>query len=180
MSKSTWKIIFGGVGGQGLVLDGYLLGNASGVLEGRNVAMVAKYGGETRGTLTKSDLVVSDEEIDYPAADSPDVLVALAQVAYDAYVDSVQQDGIVIYDSGLVKVNENSLVQHGYPITEIALANGGKQTANLVAMGILIALTNIAKIESVEQALKNRFGEESAITAGNIRSFRAGVQCVNK
>ena len=39
-----------------------------------------------RGTFTKSDLIISDEYIDFPEVLSADVVVALAQVAYDKYV----------------------------------------------------------------------------------------------
>ena len=53
--KGTWEIVLSGVGGQGLLSIGNLLGEAASIFGGKKATMTASYGVETRGTFTKSD-----------------------------------------------------------------------------------------------------------------------------
>ena len=96
MSKKTWEIIFSGVGGQGLVSCGNILGEAAS-FDHLNAVMTTTYGVETRGTFSKSDLIISDEDIDYPEALHPDVILALAQVAYQRYAPIAGENTVLIY-----------------------------------------------------------------------------------
>lgn len=176
MERNTWKIVFSGVGGQGLVLDGFLLGEAASIHEGRHATMTKSYGSEARGTFTKTDVIVSDEEIGFPGVEEPDVVIALAQVAYDRYVDSMTDGSIIIYDSGCVAPRDSKAEQHGYPITEIAAGAGGIISANLVAMGLLVGLTGLVNEDSMRAAISNRFAGKPALIAGNTASFAAGLE----
>ena len=83
--KGTWEIVLSGVGGQGLLSIGNLLGEAASIFGGKKATMTASYGVETRGTFTKSDVIISDEEIDFPEVLNPDIVLCLAQVSYDRY-----------------------------------------------------------------------------------------------
>lgn len=62
MSKQI-EVILSGVGGQGLILCGTLLGEAAALYDGKRATLTSEYGVETRGTFAKSDVIVSDEEI---------------------------------------------------------------------------------------------------------------------
>ena len=174
--RNTWKVVFSGVGGQGLVLDGFLLGEAVSIHEGRHATMTKSYGSEARGTFTKTDVIVSDEEIDFPGIEVPDVVIALAQVAYDRYADQMPEDSVIIYDSGLVTPRASKAEQHGYPITRIAAGAGGIISANLVAMGLLVGLVGLVGQEAVLAAIKSRFAEKPKLIDGNVASFMAGLQ----
>ena len=81
--KGTWEIVLSGVGGQGLLSIGNLLGEAASIFGGKKATMTASYGVETRGTFTKSDVIISDEEIDFPEVLNPDIVLCLAQMSYD-------------------------------------------------------------------------------------------------
>lgn len=173
--RNTWKIVFSGVGGQGLVLDGFLLGEAASIHEGRHATMTKSYGSEARGTFTKTDVIVSDDEIGFPGVESPDVVIALAQVAYDRYVDSMPQDSAIIYDSGSITPRDSAAEQHGYPIAKIAAVTGGLICANLVAMGLLVGLTGLVGEEAVLRAIRNRFADKPKLIDSNVASFTAGL-----
>lgn len=79
--KGTWEIVLSGVGGQGLLSIGNLLGEAASIFGGKKATMTASYGVETRGTFTKSDVIISNEEIDFPEVLNPDIVLCLAQVS---------------------------------------------------------------------------------------------------
>ncbi|MGQ9551711.1 MAG: 2-oxoacid:acceptor oxidoreductase family protein, partial [Candidatus Bathycorpusculaceae bacterium] len=58
MPKKT-EIRIGGSGGQGIVLAARILGKAA-VLEGKNAVQTQAYGAEARGSLAKSEVIISD------------------------------------------------------------------------------------------------------------------------
>jgi len=66
-----------GVGGQGMGFAGRLLGEAA-IIAGKHVAQTIAYGVESRGGLSTSDLLISNDEIFYPEVRCPDVLLIMA------------------------------------------------------------------------------------------------------
>ena len=71
--KGRYEIRLSGSGGQGLVTAGIILAEAVGLQPDRFVCQSQSYGPEARGGASKSEVIVSDEEIDYPKAIKPDV-----------------------------------------------------------------------------------------------------------
>ena len=49
-----------------MILMGIILAEAIGIYDGKYVAQTQSYGPEARGGSSKSEVIVSDEEIDYP------------------------------------------------------------------------------------------------------------------
>jgi 2-oxoglutarate ferredoxin oxidoreductase subunit gamma len=71
------QVRLSGLGGQGIVLSGMLLGQA-GVMEGKYIAGSNSYGAQARGSGCKSEIVFSDSPINYPHLTISDVLVAMS------------------------------------------------------------------------------------------------------
>ena len=59
------EIRFSGSGGQGLILSARTLATAL-TLDGKKVAQSQSYEPTSRGGLSRSDLVVAQETVDYP------------------------------------------------------------------------------------------------------------------
>jgi len=175
--KQTWEIVLSGVGGQGLLLMGNLLGTAAAIYEDRQAAMAPSYGTESRGTFTKAELVLSAEEIAFPGALHPDVVVALAQVAYDKYAPVLPQGALLLYNSDKVTPCESKAEQAGYPM-ETILQEAGAGALNMVALGILTARTGCAEIGSAAEAIRQKFEEKPKAADDNKRAFYAGVTAV--
>ncbi|MPM57025.1 hypothetical protein SDC9_103842 [bioreactor metagenome] len=135
--------------------------------------MVASYGVETRGTFTKADLIISDEEIDFPEVEHPGLVLCLHQVAYDRYVDVVGEDVTLIYDSSLVKERPSKAAQFGYPISEVAEAAGSLTSANILAIGILIGKFKLLPKEAVEAVVA---GSRPKAAARNVALFCKGIE----
>ncbi|MCR4397833.1 MAG: 2-oxoacid:acceptor oxidoreductase family protein [Firmicutes bacterium] len=174
--KDTWEIVLGGVGGQGLIFAGLLLGEAA-VNDGKNAAQTQSYGIETRGGFSKSELVVSTGEIVYPAVTSPDLVVILAKTAFDRLVPGLPEKCLVLFDSsagpGAGEPPAGKGDFHPLPLIDEARRCGSPHASNIVALGAVVGLTGLVMPESLEKALADRFSGESLESA--LRAFRAGI-----
>lgn len=146
-----------GSGGQGLLLAGIILSEAA-ISEDKNAIQTQSYGPEARGGASKAEVIISNEEIDFPKVTAPNVVLALTQVAADKYVDSVREDGIVIVDSKIVLpegLKAGKIIS--VPIIETATEKVGRSiVANIVAIGLIAAATQVVSKESVEKAVLKR------------------------
>src|SRR4030067_2936172 len=97
-----YEVRLSGSGGQGLILMGIILAEAIGVYEGKFVAQTQSYGPEARGGSSKSEVIVSEEEIDYPKAMKPDLLLVMNQKSCDDFFPDLKPEGILIVDSTFV------------------------------------------------------------------------------
>ena len=97
------EIRFSGYGGQGIIVAGYIIGQAASIFEHKYATFIQDYGPEARGGTCRADVVVSDERVLYPYITAPSVLVAMSQTAYDRYHPENHRDALVIIDKDLVK-----------------------------------------------------------------------------
>ena len=155
------EICLSGSGGQGLILAGIILAEAAGIHDGFEVAQTQSYGPEARGGASRSEVVISDEKIDYPKIIKSDILLALTQKACDKYIENLKEDGILLVDStdvSKIPPFEGNVYQ--YPITEDAINVLGNQlVANVISLGILIQISKIVSKEALRQALQTRIPE---------------------
>jgi 2-oxoglutarate ferredoxin oxidoreductase subunit gamma len=167
-----------GSGGQGIILMGIILAEAMGIHEGKYVAQTQSYGPEARGGSSKCEVVVSDEEIDYPKAMQLDVLVAMNQKSCDVYYQDLKPQGTLIVDSTFVTQFPVPEV-FAIPFTRIArekLGNG--MAANIVALGALGRLTGIVSKSALEKAVLGRLPAGSE--ALNREALRAGAEAARR
>jgi 2-oxoglutarate ferredoxin oxidoreductase subunit gamma len=177
--KEKWEIILSGVGGQGLVLSGSLLGEIAAVNDRKYAVLTTAYGTEARGTFTKSDVIVSSKPIYFPEVLKPDLVVALAQVAYDRYVSVVDESATLVYDSDLVtEVKESKAKQYGFPFTRLAREMGRESMANMIALGTIIKLTGVVDHEAYYSLIEERFAENPKVVELNRKMFDKGMSLV--
>ncbi len=157
MSK-RYEIRLAGSGGQGLILAGVILAEAASIYEGKNAVQSQSYGPESRGGASKSEVIISDEEIDYPKATHIDLLLALTDVAAEKYIKDAPGTALIVADSDLVPtVIPEKFRSVKVPITRLARETVGKEfVTNIVALGLLRELTGIVSREALEKAVLNR------------------------
>jgi 2-oxoglutarate ferredoxin oxidoreductase subunit gamma len=150
------EIRLAGTGGQGMILAGVVLAEASGVHEGRQVVQTQSYGPEARGGASKSDVIISDEEICYPKARKLDVLACLSQGSADAYVKDLKPGGKLITDSTFVhSCSRTDAVC--VPITEATRAKFGRDVfANIVMLGAIASVAGVVALDSLKRAVTSR------------------------
>jgi len=160
-----------------LILAGIILAEAVGIYEGKFVTHTQSYGPEARGGASKSEVVVSDGEIDYPQAVKPDILLCLNQAACDAYIFDVKPGGTIIVDSSLVHHLPTTRAIP-LPFTTAREEVGREMMANIVALGALAQLTGIVTLANLEKALMNRVPKGTE--AQNHQALEAGVALARK
>ena len=148
------EVRFGGSGGQGVVLMGIILATAANH-DHRCVVQTESYGPEARGGYSRSDVIISNDPIDYPKLVKIDLLVALSQDAADAYVKTLQKNGVLIYDCEKVTtIPAFAGKTIGVPFSRIAKEEIGKaQTANVLTLGAVVGITGIVSVESIQRAV---------------------------
>ena len=72
------EVRIAGFGGQGVLMAGIIIGKAASLFDNINAVQTQSYGPEARGGASRTEVVVSDEEIDYPKVSHPDILVAMS------------------------------------------------------------------------------------------------------
>lgn len=152
MAADSHEIRLGGLGGQGVILAGLLLGQAA-VNQGQFAAGSNSYGAQARGSTCQAEVVVSADTIDYPHVEGADLLVAMSQGAYDAYRAQMAADGVILYDSGMVTPSGEGR-EFGLAVTEVTLNElKNKQVANVVWVGAVAGFTGWFSLEALEQAM---------------------------
>jgi 2-oxoglutarate ferredoxin oxidoreductase subunit gamma len=150
------EIRLAGEGGQGMILAGIILAEAAAIYDGKQVTQTQSYGPEARGGASRSEVVISDEEIDHPEVLSADVVVALSQEAYKKFASTVRAGGLLIVDAERV-VTSTEFEGVKIPIARTARETTGKAiTANTVALGVLVGLTNLVSRGAIEKAVTAR------------------------
>jgi len=92
------EIRVAGFGGQGVIRAGLVLATAACIYGDRNAVQTQSYGPESRGGACKSEVVVSNEEIDFPKVTEPDAVIVMSQEAYTSYAEDVKKGGFLLLD----------------------------------------------------------------------------------
>jgi 2-oxoglutarate ferredoxin oxidoreductase subunit gamma len=170
-----YEIRLSGEGGQGLVLAGKILAEAAAIYDGKNATQSQSYGPEARGGASRSEVIISDEDIDYPKAINIDLVLALTQESCNKYSEDLKDTGILLVDSDAVtECPGGKFKTYRVPIIESARAKIGRVVvANIVALGIIVELTKIVSMDAIESAILARVpkGTEKI----NKEAFQLGV-----
>jgi len=157
------QVRFAGLGGQGIVLMGEILGEAA-VLDKKYVGQTSSYGAEARGSACKSEVIISDSWIDYPKVTEADILACMSQGTYEENKGKVSPfKGMIFIDSQLVKLDSSSSVKHiPVPATEKALKDlGNRMVANMVLLGAVVKAMGLVSEASLLKALSHRVPESA-------------------
>ncbi len=181
--EGTKQIRFCGFGGQGIILGGKILGNAS-ISAGKWVAGLGTYGGAARGGVCDADIIISDEWVIFPQVTQVDILISMSQGAYNKSIGVVNKEtGLVIYDAQLVSKEVNGIKQIGIPATETAVKElNNRQAANIVLLGAAVEITSLisqdALVEAIKKGVRERFIDLNlrAVDLG----FKLGKEALSK
>jgi len=154
--QNRFEVRLSGSGGQGMILASVIMAEAIGKDYAKKVVQTQSYGPEARGGASKSDVVISNNEIYYPKAMKLDLLLAMTQESTDKYFPDLKEGGILVVDSGLVREVPTDKY-YGLPCTKIAREEAGHiMVANVVALGAIAALTDFLTRENLIEAVLNR------------------------
>jgi len=170
--KSSLRIA--GVGGQGAITAGHLLGTAAVLYDHKEAVVTEGYSPYVTGGWSRADVVISDSPIDYPMVTKLDGLVTMYQDGLDSNLALLRQDAVVLgekrmVDPTRVKGRRVLLV----PATEVAESLGRKVLTNIVLLGALTAVMPLVSLESLKTAVSSRFPKAAEI---NTRALDQGFE----
>lgn len=170
------EVRFAGFGGQGIIKSGIIVAAAASIHSDKNAVQTQSYGPESRGGACKSEVVISEEDIDFPKVVEPDVLVVMSQAAYNDYAEDVKLGGTVILDPDMIpreKSLKNFKVYH-VPATKIAEELGRRIVANIVMLGAFTAITELLDEKALKESVKENIpkGTEEL----NLAAFDKGYE----
>ena len=154
--KEQIEVRLSGFGGQGIVLAGTVLGRAAAVEEGRNAVMMQSYGPESRGGAANAEVMIADGEIPYPHCTALDVVVTLAQEAYDKFGATRAQNTLLIVEKDLVELDaeaEKGRKVLRVPFTALADQVGKRMVLNMVTLGFLCKATNLVDKDCLKRTI---------------------------
>ena len=167
-----YEMRLAGSGGQGLVLAGIVLAEA-GLTEGHSVVHSQNYGPEARGGNSVSEVIFSDEEIDYPKAMGLDLLVALTQRSCTDNLPDMKADGLIIVDSAPVKKVLWGKVLRLPLQREADHTFQDPRVVNMLALGVLTPFCRFVSEESIVRSISQRL--PAATLELSLKAYRAGL-----
>jgi 2-oxoglutarate ferredoxin oxidoreductase subunit gamma len=173
-----YEVRLAGLGGQGLILAGIIFAEAAGIHDGHYVTQTQSYGAAARGGFSRSDIVISDEEIHYPKATHLDLLLAMSQSAYEENIKDLKPGGTLLVDSTYVD-SELKRDVISIPFSKIARDKFGRENvANIIALGAITQIFPQVSSKSMEKAALNRVPK--AYIDLNKNAFEEGVKVGKK
>ena len=170
------EVRFAGFGGQGIIKSGIIVAAAASIHAGKNSVQTQSYGPESRGGACKSEVVISEQEIDFPKLVQPDVLVVMSQAAYNDYADDIKQGGTVILDPDMIPTQKDlrKVKIFKVPATKMADQLGRRIVANIVMLGAFVAITKLLDENAIKESIKENIpkGTEEL----NVAAFEKGYE----
>ncbi|WP_202710910.1 2-oxoacid:acceptor oxidoreductase family protein [Sporosalibacterium faouarense] len=171
------EIRLSGSGGQGLILGGIILAEAA-LNDGKNAVQSQSYGPEARGGASKAEVIISDNDINYPKVRECDILLSLTQLACDEYLHTLKENGVLVIDESVKTPDRDDIKVYSLPILKTASEKIRKpMVANIVALAVINQITKVTTKESLEGAVLKRVprGTEDI----NTNALKEGFNLVN-
>jgi 2-oxoglutarate ferredoxin oxidoreductase subunit gamma len=174
--RNLTEIRISGFGGQGVILSAIVIGKAGCIFENGYSTMTQSFGPEARGGACSAQVILSNEPILYPYVTRPDILVTMSQEAYSLFTPELKEDGILIIEQDLVRVEKlpPGVRVYGVPATRLAEELGKRMVLNIVMVGFFASVTNVLDPEAVRQAVADSVPE--AFRELNLKAFDKGFE----
>ena len=171
--KNRYEIILAGAGGQGLILSAMLLGEGA-IREGKNVVQTQSYGIAARGGTSVAELIIDTDEIIFQQVQEPDIILALTDKAMEQFVAFADRGALIFYDTTCIPEHRGSNFC-GFTFMGLASSLGHVGTANLIALGAIVARTGMIHMDSLVHAVTKAFPQAAAV---NIEAVGLGEKLI--
>jgi 2-oxoglutarate ferredoxin oxidoreductase subunit gamma len=173
-----YEIRLSGSGGQGVILASIILADAV-IEQGLNAIQTQSYGPEARGGASKAEVIISNEQINYPKIRKANILLSLTQKAYDKYVASLDKDGVLIVDEDIKLSGNEPIKVYRLPILKNALDKfETNMVANIISIGAIYEIIGEDMIDK-DIMIRSISGRVPPPTVQkNIEAFEEGIKLV--
>jgi 2-oxoglutarate ferredoxin oxidoreductase subunit gamma len=138
--NKKFEIRLSGSGGQGVILAAIIIADAA-IEQGLNAIQTQSYGPEARGGASKAEVIISNDNINYPKIIDANILLSLTQNSYEKYIESLDKDGILIVDDHIKLTADKPLKVYSLPILRSSHEKfETNMVANIISIGAIYAL----------------------------------------
>lgn len=168
------EIRIAGFGGQGVILSAIVIGKAGCIYQNGYSTMTQSFGPEARGGACSAQVILSDSPVLYPYVSRPDILVVMSQEAYTLFSPQIKDNGILIIEEDLVRIDHlpAGVRVYSIPATRIAEELGKKMVLNIVMVGFFGAVSGVLDPEALRKAVAASVPE--AYRDLNLKAFNRG------
>jgi len=170
------RLVFSGSGGQGIITAAVILSEAAVLYENMNAVQSQAYGPAARGGATRSDVIISESDINFPKVIQPNVLICLTQEAYNAFCNIIRPGGLLITDPRFVKTEKKVDAQQKELSMYVAVMEkiGKPIVFNICMLGAVIGLTDLVGPGSIMKVLESRI--PSGFLEMNRKALELGME----
>jgi len=174
----TFEVRVVGTGGNGIILTGLILANATLNNDNLFVAQTQEYSPDSRGGYCKSEIQFSKKEILFPKVTSPNLLATLSDTILTQDSSGLTSDSLIITDDS---IDLKFIAQHltfkkilQFPFFSFTRANFHSLLyTNMVFLGVLSHyvpwVSEQSILLSIKDQMKNKYLES------NVAAFNAGT-----
>lgn len=175
-----------GFGGQGILMEGIIIAKAASLYDHIYAVQTQSYGPEARGGASRTEVVISDEKIDYPKIEHPEIFVVMSHEAMLKYITDIKEGAILIVDPDMVQeediqdiIEDKQLQYYKSRATQTADKKIGKKiVANIIMLGSFVKATDVITVDAAKEAILNSVpkGTEEL----NLKAFEEGMNILEK
>ena len=175
MKKDRLEVLIAGMGGQGIVLLGTVLGTAAVMYDDKYATQAPSYGTETRGSPAESQVVISSKKIGFPETERADILVAMTRTAFNRHKAKLNDESLAIVDADLVRdIPSPDGKMWKIPATRLSEQNlSSRSYANMVMFGAIVSLTGVVSPEAAKKAIRSVVPPNTVDE--NLKAFELGA-----
>ena len=154
---SMTEIKVGGLGGQGVILAGMIIGRGAAIYDSKHSTLTQSFGPEARGSACSAQVIVADDPVEYPYVTKADILVVMSQEACARFAPDMSPTGTLLYEAELVDPKGHApegVTCHGVPSTRIAEELQRRMVANIVMVGFFAAMTDLVGVDALRESVK--------------------------
>jgi len=177
---SRVEVRIAGFGGQGIILAGIILARAAVLYDKKKAVQTQSYGSEVRGGAARSEVVISNDPIDYPKLLYTDIFISMSQQSTDKYANDVKVGGAVLIDPDMVPnpPTRKDVRVYAIPATRMAEAQfQNRMAANALMLGALAGLTNVVSSEALIQSIRRSVPKNTEEL--NLKAYKVGLDLVS-
>lgn len=156
------NLLVAGFGGQGVMMLGTLLAQATCESTDKHVTYFPSYGAEMRGGTANCYVVISDDEIGAPIMDACEDLIVMNDPSLNKFIGKLKPGGTLFINSSIVTSDpgRDDITIVEAPVTEMALDMGNPKVLNIIMLGVYIGYTEVVSEDVILEGIRNKIGKK--------------------
>jgi 2-oxoglutarate ferredoxin oxidoreductase subunit gamma len=173
---SSTEIKIGGLGGQGVILAGMIIGRGASIYDTKHATLTQSFGPEARGSACSAQIIVSTDPVEYPYVHTPEILVTMSQEAFARFAPEMSPTGTLLYESELVEPTglPETVATFGIPSTRFAEELKRRMVSNIVMVGFFDAVTDLVEPDALRRSVEESVPKGTE--ALNLTAFDRGFE----